>query len=68
MIENEIYCYINSFLKWNTSKETRYIVGNKKFFGKSCILNSRNKSKSEQKVLKVLKVNKDHKGNGQDYN
>ena len=22
MIENEIYCYINGFLKWNISKKT----------------------------------------------
>ena len=22
-IENEIYCYINGFLKWNISKKTR---------------------------------------------
>ena len=29
MIENEIYCYVNGFLKWNISKETSYIVGNK---------------------------------------
>ena len=46
MIENEIYCYINGFLKWNISKKTSYIVGNKKFFGKICILNLRNKRKS----------------------
>ena len=32
MIENEIYCYVNGFLKWNISKETSYIVGNKKLF------------------------------------
>ena len=41
MIENEIYCYVNGFLKWNISKETSYIVGNKKYFGKICILNLR---------------------------
>ena len=46
MIENEIYCYINGFLKWNTSKKTSHIVGNKKFFGKICILNLRDKIKS----------------------
>ena len=37
MIENEIYCYVNCFLKWNNSKNTSYVVGNKKFFGKICI-------------------------------
>ena len=41
-----IYCYVNGFLKWNTSKETSYIVGNKNFFGEICILNLRNKRKS----------------------
>ena len=46
MIENEIYCYINGFLKWNISKKTSYIVGNKKFSGKICILDLRNKRKS----------------------
>ena len=46
MIENEIYCYINGFLKWNISKKTSYVIGNKKFFGKICILNWRNKRKS----------------------
>ena len=46
MIENEIYCYINGFLKWNISKKTSYIVGNKKFSGKISILNLRNKRKS----------------------
>ena len=39
MIENEIYCYINGFLKWNISKKTSYIVRNKNFFGKICIFN-----------------------------
>ena len=33
----EIYCYVNGFLKWNISKDTIYIVGNKQFFGKICI-------------------------------
>ena len=33
MIENEIYCYVNGFLKWNIGKKTSQIVGNKKFFG-----------------------------------
>ena len=46
MIENEIYCYINGFLKWNISKKTSYIVGKKKFSGKICILDLRNKRKS----------------------
>ena len=46
MIEKEIYCYVNGFLKWNISKKTSYVIGNKKFFGKICILNLRNKRKS----------------------
>ena len=46
MIENEIYCYINGFLKWNISKKTSYIIGNKKFFRKICILDLRNKRNS----------------------
>ena len=46
MIENEIYCYVNGFLKWNISKKTSYIVWNKKFFAKICILNLRNKRES----------------------
>ena len=46
MIENEIYCYINGFLKWNVSKKTSYIVRNQKYFGKICIRNLRNKRKS----------------------
>ena len=46
MVENEIYCYVNGFLKLNLSKETSYIIGNKKFFGRICILNLRNKRKS----------------------
>ena len=46
MIENEIYCYINGFLKWNISKKASYIVGNKKFTRKICVLNLRNKKKS----------------------
>ena len=29
MTENEIYYYVNGFLKWNISRETSYIVGNK---------------------------------------
>ena len=46
MIENEIYCYINGFLKWNDSKRTGYIVGNKKYSGKICILYLRNERKN----------------------
>ena len=46
MVENEIYCYMNDFLKWNISKKTSYIVGKKKFTGKICVLNLRNKRKS----------------------
>ena len=46
MIENEIYRYINGLLKWNISKKTSYIVGNKTFSGKICILTLRNKRKS----------------------
>ena len=34
MIENEIYCYVNGFLKLSISKETSYIVRKKKFFWK----------------------------------
>ena len=36
-IENEIYWYVNGFLKQNISKKTSYIVRNK-FFSKICIL------------------------------
>ena len=46
MIENEICCYTNGFLKWDFNKKTSYIVGNKKLCGKICILNFRNKVKS----------------------
>ena len=45
MIENDIYCYVNGFLKWNIGKMTSYIVGNKKYFENICILNLRNKRK-----------------------
>ena len=34
MIENEIYYYVNGFLKWNISTKTSYIIENKKCFGK----------------------------------
>ena len=46
MIANEIYCYVNGLLKWNISKKTSYVKENKKFFGKICLLNLRNKRKS----------------------
>ena len=38
MIENEIYCYANGFLKQNISKKTSYIVGNKKFLERFAFL------------------------------
>ena len=46
MIENEIYCFIDGFLKWNISKKSSYIVGKKTSSGNFCILNLRNKRKS----------------------
>ena len=46
MNKNEIYCYINGFLKWNISKKTSYIVANRKFTRKIWILNLRNKRTS----------------------
>ena len=46
MIGNEICCYSNGVLNWNVSKKTSYIVSNKKFTGKICILDMRNKAKS----------------------
>ena len=45
-IENEIYFYINGFLKYTISKKTSYILGNKKFTRKICVLNLRKKRKS----------------------
>ena len=45
MIENEIYCYITSLLKWNTGK-TNDIVGKKKCSENICIPNLKNKRKS----------------------
>ena len=63
MIENEICCYIKGFLKWNISKKTSYIVGNKNFPGKICILSLRNKRKSI-----FARVKEDCTGNRQDYN
>ena len=48
MIENEIYCNVTDFLKWNISKKTSCIVENNKFLGKISIFNSRNKRKSLQ--------------------
>ena len=68
MIENEIYCYVNAFLKWNILKKTSYVVGNKKFFGNICIINLREKKVSLQEFHWKLKVKEDHKGNEQDYN
>ena len=70
MIQNEIYCYVNDFLKWKISKETGYMVGNKKFLEKSTFLISETKEKvSECKSnYQELKVKADDKGNGQDYN
>ena len=44
-MENEIYCYINGFLKWIISKKTSCVVENKKFSRKICILNLRNKKR-----------------------
>ena len=38
MIENEIYCYVNGFLKWNIGEKNIYIVGNEKFTGKFAFL------------------------------
>ena len=46
MNENENCCYVNGFLKWNISKKSSYIVGNKKFFEKICIVNLREKRES----------------------
>ena len=46
MIENEIYYHTDGFLNWNISEKTSYIVGNKKFSRKICIINLRNKRKS----------------------
>ena len=66
MIENEIYCCANGVLKWNISKKTSHIVGKKKFFGKICILNLRNKTKKDlfKGNHQELKVKEDHIGNG----
>ena len=46
MIENEIYCYVNGFLKWINSKKTSYIVENKKYTGQISVFKLRNKRKS----------------------
>ena len=70
MIENKIYCYVNGFLKLIISKTTSYIVGNKKCFGKICILNLRNKISRQYRDSRNLRNNKDivitkpDKGNG----
>ena len=61
MIENEIYCYVNGFLKWNIGKNTSYIIGNKKVFGKISILNLRNKRKS---IFERVIKRKERNGNG----
>ena len=50
MIENEIYRYVNGFLKWNISKNTSYIVGNKKFTRKISVLNLRNRRRRKSKT------------------
>ena len=68
MYENEIYCYVNDFLKWNISKKTSYNVGNKNFFGKICILNLREKKYLCKSNHWEVKVRKDRKENEQDYN
>ena len=70
MIENEIYSYVNDFLKWNISKKSSYIVRNKKISGKICILNLRKKKKKHlcKSNRWEPKVREDLKGNGQDYN
>ena len=53
------------FMKQNISKKTSYIVGNKKFFGKICILNLRHKRKSNHQLLRIKE---DCKGSKQNYN
>ena len=55
MIQNEIFCY----MKWNISKKTSYIEGNKNFPGKSCIWETKKN---------YLWVKEDCKEIGQDYN
>ena len=35
MIENENYCYITSFLRWNVGKKTSYILGKKEISEKN---------------------------------
>ena len=51
MIENEIFCYINAFLKWNINEKASHIVGNKKFARKIPVLNLRNKRKSISAII-----------------
>ena len=46
MIENDIYCYVIGFLKWDISKKTSYLVGNNKIFRKTGILNLTKRRKS----------------------
>ena len=59
MIENEVYCYINGFLKGNTSKKTSYIVRNKKIPVTVFIFNLRNKKYLCKSNLQVLWVKED---------
>ena len=64
MVEDEIYCYVNGFFKWNISKKTSCIIGNKKFLERFAFLIWETK----ETVSFQLKVKEDHKGNRQDYN
>ena len=57
MIENEIYRYVNGFLKWNISKNTSYIVGNKKFTRTISVLNLRNKRRRRKSKTRVTSSN-----------
>ena len=69
MIENEIYCYVNGFLKWNIGEKNIYIVGNEKFTGKFAFLIWETKEKvSLQSNHQVLCVKEVHNENGQDHN
>ena len=38
MIENEIYCYINGFLKWNNSNKTSYMQETRHFLERFAFL------------------------------
>ena len=69
MIENEIYCSINNFLKLNIKKKTSYILVNKKFTGKICILTFGIERKvSLQEQSPGLRSKENQKRNEQDYN